>query len=297
MHFEPLDEYDTFYQNPVVPYNIYKYLRPEAAGPLQPNPTMPYRRTTPSATSRVLTVYRPARKGGRARAQYRSGGSVPRVRGPIAAMGDTKWFDTEYALTAISNSSSSWATSEANVVTNLCLFSPVQGNGVSNRMGNKAYVKKIFLRMGIRTDPDINETVVEAAYHVRVLLVQDTQCNGTEFQGEQVLENPDSTTALNVALAPQNIENFGRFKVLKDKTFYMPATRSTWDGTNLETDGGERLWKWTHKFKRPVMVKFNNTNGGTVADIIDNSWGIIALCTRATQDPRLTYYSRVTFTG
>jgi len=93
----------------------------------------------------------------------------------------------------------------------------------------------------------------------------------------------------------QDSANFGRFKVWKDKTYTMGNQSASFDGTNMEFFGEMKQFKWNLKFKKPIVVNFNNTNGGTVADIVDNSFHIIAISYNAQQGVTLNYVCRIPF--
>lgn len=59
---------------------------------------------------------------------------------------------------------------------------------------------------------------------------------------------------------------------------------------------GHRVgFKFTVNFKKPVVVHFNATNGGTVADVVDNSFHIVAAADVIAYAPSLIYYSRVCY--
>ena len=69
----------------------------------------------------------------------------------------------------------------------------------------------------------------------------------------------------------------------------------TYDGTNVEQAGLSKPFKFNITFKKPINVRFNNTNGGTIADIVDNSLHLIALTDNDNLAPAISYYSRVDY--
>jgi len=83
--------------------------------------------------------------------------------------------------------------------------------------------------------------------------------------------------------------------VLKDKIFIHQNPNMSYDGTNVEQAGLIKHFKWTIKFHVPVEIRFNNTNGGTIADIIDNSFHLIGTSTSIDLGPTLTYSCRVCY--
>ena len=137
--------------------------------------------------------------------------------------------------------------------------------------------------------------VADASSVIRLALVQDMQTNSAQAQGEKVFTPPATATASLAVESFQNIDNFGRFRVLKNKFFVFQNPTLSWDGTNMEQSGLVKRFKWTIKFRRPVQVRFNATNGGTIADIVDNSWHIMANNNSTDLTPYLLYNCRVCY--
>lgn len=168
-----------------------------------------------------------------------------------------------------SNSKVDATCSGAGAVDMQALFAPLQGNGVSNREGNKVLVHKISVKGEINVNPLANQNAGYQGNHIRIIIVLDTQTNATAAAGNLILGSAPNANQIH---AFQSTANFGRFRVLYDKVFKFDNPNFSWDGTNLEYDGLRRYFKFTKKFKKPLLVRFNNTNGGTVADIVDNSF-------------------------
>lgn len=251
-------------------------------------------------------------QGGRTKKRRRTGFYVPsavvnarsgyttvaRTRG-VYARGEMKYFDCMRTISAISGSTN-WTGTEYDPDTTPVagintLFAPTQGAGIAQRIGKACKVLKIKIHGEIQVPNQINQAAADAASIVRVALVQDMQTNSTQAQGEQVFTAPAIATATLATEAFQNIDNFGRFKVLKDKFFYLNSPSMAYDGTNIEQSGLVKRFAWTIKFKKPVEVRFNATNGGTIADIVDNSWHIMANTSNTDLTPYLVYNCRVCF--
>ena len=205
-----------------------------------------------------------------------------------------KYFDTELALTALT-ASTDWTGTEFDPTTFNTLFVPVVGAGINQRIGKGAKVYKIKIRGSIVCASQVDQTSADSGTQIRLLLVQDKQTNATQAQGEQVMTDPTAASAAVAVNSFQNIDNFGRFRVLKDKTIILDNSNLSWDGTNMEQAGQVRTFKINIRFKVPVSVRFNATNGGTVADIVDNSFHIIANASSTGLAPNITYQSRVCF--
>jgi len=223
-------------------------------------------------------------------AQRRKGySSVPRTRGG-AVMGEMKYFDTRLAATAIP-SVAAWTGTEFDPTTYLTLCVPVVGAAINQRIGRSIKIVKIRVRGQIRTEKK-DEATGQNASQIRLALVQDMQTNATQAQGEQVFTA--TTTANEAPLAMQNIDSFGRFRVLKDQTFNI-GNPSAITSAGAEVNGLVTSFKWNVTFSTPVEVRFNATNGGTIADIVDNSFHIMANANGIELAPTICYVARVCY--
>ena len=59
--------------------------------------------------------------------------------------------------------------------------------------------------------------------------------------------------------------------------------------------GNLRSFNWNIRFRKPLIVNYNSQNTGNVADIVDNSFHVIAGVNRANTSVQLNYKSRVVF--
>lgn len=218
--------------------------------------------------------------------------TVPRTRG-VYSKGEMKYFDSSVAQNPIV-SSSNWTGTEQDPPTLNTLFVPTVGSAINQRIGREVKVMKIKIRGQIRTSTEQNQTVASPPTYVRLLLAQDEQTNAAQMQGEQLMTSGsgDSVRALTTF---QNLDNFGRFRVLKDKIITLQDPNITYDGTNVEQNGLVRPFKMNVNFRKPVSVRFNATNGGSVADIVDNSFHVIANCFGTDGTPAITYSCRVCY--
>lgn len=217
--------------------------------------------------------------------------SVARTRG-APVQGEMKLYDTFLAPTAIP-SVAAWTGTEFDPATLNTLFVPVVGAGVNQRIGKSVKVMKIKITGCIFCAAQIDATAADQPTVVRLILHQDMQTNSAQAQGEQVMQ--PTTNAGEAPFTYQNNDNFGRFKVLKDKLISLQNPAISWDGTNMEQNALVKTFKITKIFKEPVEIRFNNTNGGTVADIVDNSFHVIANSFNATLVPQITYYARINY--
>jgi len=223
----------------------------------------------------------------RARTGY---STVPRTRG-VYAKGEMKYFDAGIALTAIP-SVAAWTGTEFDPVTLNTLCVPTVGAAINQRIGREVKVMKIKIRGHIVCASQSGQAVQDNPTQIRLALVQDMQTNATQAQGEQVF-TPTSLTDT-APLTFQNIDNFGRFKVLKDKSILIQNPNSTF-GATVSQCGLITQFKMNVNFRVPVSVRFNATNGGTVADIVDNSFHVMANSSSVELVPQLAYLVRVCY--
>lgn len=217
--------------------------------------------------------------------------TVARTRGPMAK-GEMKYFDA-YATNKSIPSGTDWTGKEIDPTGNT-LFFPVVGAAINERIGNRVWVQKIVVKGNLNWAAQTNQTTADALPYSRLVLVQDTQSNGTQMQGEDVFAPTAADDSLNVA-AFQAIKNFGRFRVLKDKTFKCPQLPLSYDGTNMEQSGAVMPFKMSYKFRKPVLVKYNSTNAGSIADVVDNSFHLLGVSNNDTSVPCTAYYNVRTY--
>lgn len=248
---------------------------------------------------RKRNYYNQLGRGGGARSQlvrskmYRRSNRqfVPRTMGPFS-ISESKYFDSARTVNVIPVLTTSWAGTEQDPATQNCLFAPQEGSDINNRVGRKVSVYKLSVRGFIYSAPEISQTSLNNAPPpaVRVILYMDQQTNGTQSQGEELM-NSHSTDLLNFQ-SHQNPNNFGRFRVLRDITYkqqpaFVGVDDSTTDSMAVGYNGIP--FKMVVRFKKPVIVKFNSTNGGDIGDIVDNSFHIIAAKSQNTNP--ITYIS------
>jgi len=248
--------------------------------------------------------------GGKPRAGYTS---VARTRG-AAVTGEMKYFDcarssvnlpavtTTWPAGAMVDPSTTINLGAAAVATPLSLFSPTVGSALNQRIGRSVLVRKIKVRgqlIASTLQTSAAGYAPDDSNKVRLMLVQDMQTNAAQMTAAALMNDAaDAATTIN---SYQNPNNFGRFRVLKDKevTFQDPnftVSETAAASFNAYQAGLIRNFKWTINFKIPVKVQFNATNGGTVADIVDNSFHIVAATTSTTNvNIGISYYSRVAY--
>lgn len=217
--------------------------------------------------------------------------SVPRSRG-ASVVGEMKYFDTERTAVAVGLVTTTWvAGTILDPTTFNTLIVPVTGSAINQRIGRDIRVMKIKIRGVVGCAAQAAQATADAASTIRLMLVLDTQTNAAQMTSAQLMT--DQAAADTTIFSFQNLNNFGRFRVIKDKIFMLqaPTTFNDAAGTGAQY-GIKRTFKWNVKFRVPVRIRFNATNGGTVADIVDNSFHIVCGTDANGLAPLLSYVSR-----
>lgn len=216
---------------------------------------------------------------------------VPRSFGNPRAITERKYFTSLRAAASITALSTDWASTEVDPATLNTLFAPTTGDDYLNRDGRKIQLIALKIRGTIAIARQTDQSTADGSQIIRVLLVQDRQTNAAQLNGEDVMQGQASA----VINTFQNPAFFGRFRVWKDKQWSFMNPTISWDGTNMEQSGMHRQFKWNIKFKKPITIHYNATNGGTVADVVDHSFHIIAGAGSTDMPATITYVCRATF--
>lgn len=238
--------------------------------------------------------YKPRKRGrlgpytpkGALRRRYRSAAMRNARTGGYLGI-ERKFLDATKTASAIVADASG---AEQDPATLNCLNGIDQGDGESQRDGRKYVIKDCLVRGVVELSPVTDQADAETARVVRLLLIHDTQTNGAQFNGEDVLVDNNAISVW----SPRNLQYSSRFKVLRDEMVTLDWTNSHTDGTNTGTIGGQaKPFSWYFK-NLNIPVTCSGT-GATVSAITDNSLHIMALAdaTGAT----LTYHSRIRFVG
>lgn len=232
--------------------------------------------------------------------------SVARSRG-AAVTGEMKYFDCDRTSTAVTVVTTAWVAGtivdpgttinlgDAPVATPLCLFAPKVSAALNGRVGRKCMMKKVRVTGHIFVPVQAGVGTADNCAKIRILLVLDSQTNSAQMTSASLL---GGGTAVETTISSmQNPDFFGRFRVLKEKTFVLQNPNLTGSPTAVDCVQNSLLYpfKLSFVFKGGMKVLFNATNGGTVADIIDNSLHIICGVQSTSLAPTIQYYSRVCY--
>jgi len=240
--------------------------------------------------------------GGKRRKGY---SGVARTQG-AAVVGEMKYMDSELSVTAVSACTTTWVAGTnidptttinlgaAAVATPQNLCSPTVGSALNQRIGRQIQVLKIKVRGTVSVPVQTPANGGETAAKCRIILVQDKQTNAGLMTGAQLMR--DASAAQVTINSFQNPDNFGRFRVLKDVTYNLQDPNAYTDAAAAPAMNGRKTnFKFNVNFKKPVVVHFNATNGGTGADIVDNSFHLFAAVDNTALGTSITYYSRVAY--
>jgi len=244
---------------------------------------------------------------------YGAGGGAPVRQGysavtrtsGAAVQGEMKYFDcdcngrvpgvvtTTWVAATMCDPDTTINLGSAAVATPLCLFAPTVGAALNQRIGRKVKVMKIKVNGFVNKGAETAQTTANAADSLRLMLVVDQQTNSAQMTGAQLMQ--DASAADTTINTFQNPNNFGRFRVLKEKRLILQNAGMAGEvaAGNVISEGLRVPFKITYTFKDPLEIHFNATNGGTVADIVDSSFHIVCGQTFATAN--LSYYSRVCY--
>ncbi len=187
-----------------------------------------------------------AQAAARARAQtagrMRTVGNWGRYAGTTgrATAGEMKFHDIDWDEAA--------ADLSAGVISNTSSLVLIgQGITQSTRIGRKAVIKSIGWR-GQLSLASLAGTSLQQPNTIRLILVQDTQCNGAA---------PD-VSGSNGLLVAANFQSFndlvnkGRFNVMMDKTFVMNTLAGAGNGTADDSPGVHKTFKFFKNCNIPI---------------------------------------------
>lgn len=131
-------------------------------------------------------------------------------------------------------------------------------------------------RIGLRSKFIINSSATEST--IRLMLVLDKQCNGTQASLSQTLET--NTSPGNIVSFLEK-DNRHRFRVLLDKIFHL--------------DVNNRVIDFKYNKNCQMKVLYTLGNAGTVADMPSKNLYWICISDEAVNTPTMDYAWRVRF--
>lgn len=205
---------------------------------------------------------------------------------------ELNFYDTFRTTVNISSAGDATA-AEYDPSAELCLYAPKQGAGASDRLGRKTLMKSIHMSGIIGVDDKDAQVALRSGALYFVALVLDTQTNGAQLNSEDVYTNP-SGDVKSIACVLRDMERISRYKILATKRI------TTVQNLNTGVEGAETIdingIQMPFEFFIPLNIPVEHiADGGTVADIQDNSIHLLIFCTNAEAAPYVSYNCRVRF--
>lgn len=238
--------------------------------------------------SGVSYTARPTGNGGKAtrRAQYQAGrppaytGAVNYSQVRQIAPTETKYFDTAFQqnISAVSD----WTGTEVpctgyiqsdgatvGMYTDSALIPSAIGAGYGQINGNKYYLKKLRIRAEIKSGVSADQADVAGPNTVRLVVLMDTQPQGSQAQGESVFTDMGASAQTQHSFLAMAAGSGGRFRVLKDKTFMLNPMVAGTDGANTNSiANGGAMFKCNYNWRKPLAVQLKaNSAVPTVASL------------------------------
>lgn len=172
---------------------------------------------------------------------------------------------------------------------------PAVGTGSTNREGKSYAIESVMVQGYIhRTEQEVVVDPVPDSM-VRVLLVLDTQTNGTELPATSVMTIGGGAAATDI-MGFRDLQYSKRFKIIGDTKVKVLKTPIGWGGTANEYSAPDVVstFKFMKTFKNPIRVECTGTTAD-VASVVDNNLNIIAAASDA--NCNISYSSRIRFVG
>lgn len=256
---------------------------------------MPKRKSYPGRNGNQKRTYYKKRRLGPNTYSRRT--FVPRTMGPFA-VSESKYTDTVFGGPVRDQATGqAWNGTELDPTATPAntLFAPPQGTGIDERVGRSVHLYKLSIRGILTSTAEANQADILSSPFTRLILYIDQQTNGVQSQGEDVIGSIVASTDLFTAIQfHQNINNFGRFRVLKDVILRPRIVTAGTDGANTNSQNISHIpFKMSVKFPKPLRIKFDGTTaGGSVADIVDNSLHLIGMSSNGDFTTNLSYSCR-----
>ncbi len=181
---------------------------------------------------------------------------------------ETKFKDSELVATAVPTV---WTT--LNPTTLNCLSAVAQGTTESEHLGRTMYITSIHLKGAFLRNLAEGGTTPQGDYHVRFLIVLDTDTKGVELDADDVMDIGQTADIF----AFRNLQHTSRLKVLADRQYVIRPWMVNEGATNAFANSeARRTFKFNHKFKKPMRVLFSGTTA-VVGSVVDNSLHFVVI--------------------
>lgn len=137
------------------------------------------------------------------------------------------------------------------------------GTGPSERIGRKVTVKSLAVRITFKLQAQ------QAYDHVRCILFQDMQCNGTAAGVTDILQTADVDSFLNLA-------NSDRFRTLRDFNCTLNAQSSYTPAPGVTSPSGDYKTQDAYVVLN-LPLDFSPGTGISIADVKSNNIGMLII--------------------
>lgn len=206
---------------------------------------------------------------------------------------ERKYFDSNVANDTIPVSSPWSNSNEVSPTSQGCLFCPIQGTGINQRIAKKCAIHSINIRGLLDFNPiAASATVRTWPPLVRIVLFINRDPRGMTCDVSHLLGGATGTVN-----SYRNVDFLNNFKILRDVYLKMPEAQFIRiNGTDAEYDSVRIPFKMKYNFKKPLEVYFSG-NDNSYASLQSNSIQL-AMGTGGNTpgDITTTYSCRITYT-
>lgn len=222
--------------------------------------------------------------GRRARGYLRTVGWYGRFsKRPGVNLPERKFFDEATGSTNISATGT--ITPSINLVP--------QGNGESAMVGRKITIKRISFRTVITLPSDAQSGVgtIAAYFPIRILILQDTQCNGAAATVGNVLESQNYASFM-------NLENRNRFRILKEFNFNLLRDLHFNNAAQVYFAGFCQIGlKWSKKVNIPIEFSPEGMAGTRdISEVRSNNIFILSIAGSVNNVATFNHRTRIRYT-
>lgn len=169
-----------------------------------------------------------------------------------------------------------WA-SAGNIITGQPLNLIDQGPGPSQRLGSQVIYRKLWVEGAVTLAPQETVTTPCPNDRVKIYLILDKQCNGAALAGpSDVLSGINSIPKSNALELMKNMQNSQRFRILDQIELDMTPVTNMVDLAGAGYAHGGAVQSFNLNWRGKMRGNFTG-DGGTVANIVDNAFYIIAV--------------------
>lgn len=190
----------------------------------------------------------------------------------VVTVSGATWADSEVPADNYVNASGSPAS-----YTDSCLLPTAIGSAYGQVNGNRYHLKKLRVRGILSPGALTDQDDAANAPIIRIVLVMDTQPNGAQAQGEDIIQ--DFGTAAENAFAFMSMAACsGRFKIIDSLTMVAPIYAASPDGTNTSSQRPNTInFSLNYIPRKPKVVNIKSgSSTPTIASTVDCNMFLLA---------------------